>query len=106
MYADQAVEHVTKEWLARRPSHGPITDVQKGGPGPLVRKTSYSHYKGSRISTDGDTIYSYTTPLLTIVDGKVHPDVYYIEGDYSRTTAKQIAIINRILAERNIEVCK
>lgn len=111
MLADDAVEYVTKEWLARRAAHGTMQKIQDGGEGNGLLSRQYaSYYKGARISTDGTTIYSYTTPLLTIDDEGAggttsivsHP--YYSGGRFSRTTANQIKIIQSVLTGRGLTI--
>lgn len=82
-------EKVIKAWLDGHVATSPVRDIPNG---VFIER-------GASISTDGEKLYSYWTPIAWREDGGVVVDM----RKYSLTTTMQQSDLKQILAKENIE---
>lgn len=82
-------EKVIKAWLGGHVATSPVRDIPNG---VFIER-------GASISTDGEKLYSYWTPIAWREDGGVVVDM----RKYSLTTTMQQSDLKQILAKENIE---
>lgn len=82
-------EKIIKAWLDGRVATSPVRDIPNG---VFIER-------GASISTDGEKLYSYWTPIAWREDGGVVVDM----RKYSMTTTMQQSDLKQILAKENIE---
>ncbi len=82
-------EKVIKAWLDGHVATSAVRDIADG----------YYIRKGASISTDGEKLYSYWTPIAWREDGKVVVDM----RKYSMTTTLQQSDLKQILAQKDIK---
>lgn len=82
-------ERVIRAWLDGRKATSGVRDIPNG----------YFMERGASISTDGEKLYSYWTPIAWREDGGVVVDM----RKYSLTTTMQQSDLRYILSESGIE---
>lgn len=82
-------EKIIKAWLDGRKASSPVRDIDTG----------VFTERGASISTDGEKLYSYWTPIAWREDGGVVVDM----RKYSLTTTLQQSDLKQILAQEDIK---